>query len=148
MEETCCNKCANDPKNAASCGQYGEDVARAALDVMEAEQKRADAVSANAQAFIDACEKAGRNPISVVKFVAGKNGIGLSGSRPDDAVKASLYDLLREVVDTVVESFFEPDDASDDEDDETDEEEFDPTVLVARNNPVRKCRVFGYAFSW
>ena len=122
--------------------RYGAIVALAAFDSMEKAKEREKEVSVDAKAFIEECEKAGRNPIDVVKFVAGQYGIELSGKRPDD--KGHLYDLLREVVDTVVDKFFE--DEVDDGD--GDDDEFDPTVLVARNKPVRKCRVFGYAFTW
>ena len=122
--------------------RYGAKVALAAFDSMEKAKEREDEVSMNAKAFIEECEKAGRNPIEVVKFVAGKHGIELSGKRPDE--NGNLYDLLREVVDTVVDRIFEEEEDGGDED----EDEFDPTVLVARNKPVRKCRVFGYAFTW
>jgi len=106
--------------------RYGARVALAAFDSMKKAKECENEVSMDAKAFIEECEKAGRNPIDVVKFVAGQQGI------------------LREVVDIVVEKLFEDEDDDGDDDDD----EFDPTVLVARNEPVRKCRVFGYAFTW
>ena len=122
--------------------RYGAKVALAAFDSMKKAKKRENEVSMDAKAFIEECEKEGANPIEVVKFVAGQHGIELSGKRPEE--NGFLYDVLREVVDIVVEGIFEDEeDGGEDEDDE-----FDPTVLVARNKPVRKCRVLGYAFTW
>ena len=121
--------------------RYGARVALAAFDSMKKAKEREKEVSMDAKAFIEECEKAGRNPIDVVKFVAGQHGIELSGKRPDD--KGHLYDLLREVVDTVVDQFFDDEeDVGEDEDDMV-----DPDILVV-NKPVSKCRVFGYAFTW
>ena len=122
--------------------RYGARVALAAFDSMKKAKECENEVSMDAKAFIEECEKAGRNPIDVVKFVAGQQGIELSGERPVE--NGHLYDILREVVDIVVEKLFEDEDDDGDDDDD----EFDPTVLVARNEPVRKCRVFGYAFTW
>lgn len=122
--------------------RYGARVALSAFDSMKKAKERENEVSTDANAFIEECKKEGVNPIEVVKFVAGQHGIELSGKRPEE--NGFLYDLLREVVDIVVEGFFE-----DDEDgDEDEDDDFDTTVLVGRNKPVRKCRVFGYAFTW
>ena len=129
--------------------RYGASVAIEALSSMKNEKKRKDEVSSDAKAFIEECEAAGENPISAVKFVAGKKGIELSGERPEGE-NGKMYDLLREVVDEVVEKIFmeEEDDDEFEEESEMDDE-LDPTVLVAKNRPARKCRgVFGYAFTW
>ena len=121
--------------------RYGARVALAAFDSMKKAKERENEVSIDAKAFIEECEKEGANPIDVVKFVAGQHGIELSGKRPEE--NGFLYDLLREVVDIVVEGFFEDEeDGGEDEDDES-----DPTVLVARNKPVRRCRAFWYTFT-
>ena len=132
MEENkCCDKC-------SKSDQYGAKMARAAFDMMENEAKQEDALSADAKAFIKECQEAGKNPIEVVKFLAGKEGIELSGKAPSDDGKRQVYDLLREVVDNVVEAAFASMDQ--DEDDDWD----DPTIQVARNVPFRKTHVLRY----
>ena len=129
--------------------RYGASVAIEALSSMKNEKKRKDEVSSDAEAFIAECEVAGENPISAVKFIAGKKGIVLSGERPEGE-NGKMYDLLREVVDEVVEKIFMEEEDDDDFEEESEmDDELDPTVLVAKNRPARKCRgVFGYAFTW
>lgn len=125
--------------------KYGTKVAKAAFEAMDKEKEVSESIASEAEAFVEECDKAGRNPIEVVKFVAKEAGIELSGPRPEDREKCMSYDLLREVVDIVVERVFECDEGEEEDDED------DPTILVAKSCPVRKTRnasVFGYAFSW
>ena len=124
---------------------YGAEVAHAAFRAMDAEKERSDGVKSDAKAFIEACEKEDRNPIDVVRFIAGQAGLKLSGDRPDGE-KGKTYDLLREVVDNVVEEVFDDVLESDGKSQDDSDDDMDPTILVAR--PVRKTRIVKYAFTW
>lgn len=126
-------------------GCYGAKVAHDAFDAMDADKKREESVSSDAKAFVEACENDGRDVIETVKFVARKNGIELSGKRPSDTEKADLYDLLREVVDIVVEEFFDDDGEGEDDPDDSGD---CPEMPTSKTSPVRKSAVFTYAFSW
>lgn len=129
---------------------YGADLARAAFDAMDKESERENIVSSDAEAFLDECEKADRNPIEVVKFLAGKNGIELSGKRPEDLGKGHMYDVLREVVDMVVEDIFDDgdEDAEQGDDDVESDSNSRPALASKVVRPARKSVFVEYAFSW
>lgn len=130
----------------------GAKIARDALAAMEKETASEERVASEAEEFVNECEKSGRSAIDVVSFVAGKSGVRLSEPRPEDEEKGRLHDLLKAAVGVAVRrdvlnagspragiclSDLSEDDGFD-----------DYTQLVARNKPVRKGRVFGYAFTW
>jgi len=121
-------------------GRYGANVALDAINSMGKDEKREDEALLDAEAFIEECDKLGKDPISVVRFVADKNGIELSGKRPDGE-KGRLYDVLRDVVDRVVEDIFN-------EEDDDEEAECCTAPACSESGPIRKCSVIGYAFTW
>ena len=130
---------------------YGADMARAAFDAMDKEKERENVISSDADAFLDECEKAHRNPIEVVKFLAGRNGIELSGKRPEELGTGDMYDVLREVVDMVVEDIFDADGEDDESQDDEDPEvsaNSRPTLPSRTVRPARKSVIVEYAFSW
>ena len=78
--------------------EFGEAVASIAIDAMRDEEAPRDA----ARAFIKKCVSENRNPLDVVKRVAGRYGISISRDAPPDNEKKHIYYLLREVVEQVV----------------------------------------------
>lgn len=120
--------------------RYGAKVALEALDYMDALSKRDDEVSSDAKAFIEECENAGKDPIEVVKFLADQRGIDLSGRCPGEESGKVLYDLLRKVVDVVVDDAFEK---------ELDKEDDGPgrPIIVAKCRPSAMGNLFAYLFT-
>ena len=130
-KETCNHGCGK--KNSTSERKvygpaFGEAVASMAIDAMNEEEEPKEA----AAAFIGKCVSEGRNPIEVVKRVAGHYKISVSSEEPpeNDALR-HVYFLLREVVRQVVTSAAE----------EQNEEDGQKIEKFVRN-------VFKYSFSW
>ena len=55
--------------------------------------------------FLEACERQGKNPLDVVKYIAENNGIDLSSVPRGDSLKLRLYELLKGVVRKVLIGF-------------------------------------------
>ena len=55
--------------------------------------------------FIEKCDKEGKNPLDVVKFIAEQNGIDLSSVPRGDSLKLRLYELIKGVVRKVLFGF-------------------------------------------
>lgn len=105
-------------KNASVCNadspscSLGEAIAAGAIVKMEKgkreEKKHEDhkITEADIDGFIERCDKEGKNPLDVVKFIAEINGIDISFERvPMDSSKRGVYDLLKGVVKKVLIGF-------------------------------------------
>lgn len=91
---------------------WGESVAKSAAAGMDA-PKAEEVVIAEDQrikdedvdGFLEACDRQGKNPLDVVKFIAEQNGIDLSSVPRGDSLKLRLYELLKAVVRKVLFGF-------------------------------------------
>jgi hypothetical protein len=105
-------------ENASGCKasspatSLGEAIATGAIIKMEnvtTEEKNdvdTKITEADIDGFIEKCDKEGKNPLDVVKFIAEINGIDISSEcMPKDASKRSVYELLKGVVKKVIIGF-------------------------------------------
>ena len=114
-----CSRSGNPGENASG-GDAGSDspiawgysVARSAAAGMDAPKAAGVALSEELQikeedvdGFLEACERQGKNPLDVVKYIAENNGIDLSSVPRGDSLKLRLYELLKGVVRKVLIGF-------------------------------------------
>ena len=106
-------------ENASGCNAghdspvaWGESVAKSAVAGMDAPKAEGVCLSDEMQikdedidGFIEKCDKEGKNPLDVVKFIAEQNGIDLSSVPRGDSLKLRLYELLKGVVRKVLLGF-------------------------------------------
>ena len=91
---------------------WGECVAKSAVAGMNAPKAEGVCLSEDLQikdedidGFIEKCDKEGKNPLDVVKFIAEQNGIDLSSVPRGDSLKLRLYELIKGVVRKVLFGF-------------------------------------------
>lgn len=99
-------------KASSPAGSLGEAIAAGAIVEMgkgeRSERKHIypEITEEDIDGFIEKCDKEGKNPLEVVKFVADSNGIDvMSEIVPDDAFKRRIFNLLKGVVKKVLIGF-------------------------------------------
>jgi hypothetical protein len=79
------------------------------MEKMEREGKKygnPEITEADIDGFIEKCDREGKNPLDVVKFLADSNGINvMSELGPDDVTKRRVFNLLKGVVKKVIIGF-------------------------------------------